>query len=169
MTLEQGLFGFFALIAVASSLLMVTRKNPVISALFLVLNFGALSGIYILLRAQFIAVVQVIVYAGAIMVLFLFVIMLLRPEQEKSYFKERPQAKFLAIVIGVLMFAQIVYAVFIAASGKVVDESQRVNIGTIENIGRELYTSYLLPFESIAFVLLTATIGALVLSKKKLD
>ncbi|KAA0246306.1 MAG: NADH-quinone oxidoreductase subunit J, partial [Chlorobiota bacterium] len=96
-------------------------------------------------------------------------IMLLRPEQEKSYFKEKPQAKFLAIVIGLLMFAQIIYAVFFAATGKVVDEARRVEIGTIEHIGRELYTTYLLPFESIAFVLLTATIGALVLSKKKLD
>ena len=169
MTLEQGLFGFFALIAVASSVLMVTRKNPVISALFLVLNFGALSGIYLLLRAQFLAVVQVIVYAGAIMVLFLFVLMLLRPQQEKSYFKERPQQKFLAIVIAFLMFAQMVYSIFFTLPGKVVDENTRVEIGTIEHIGRELYTSYLLPFEAIAFVLLTATIGALILSKKKLD
>jgi len=169
MTLEQGLFGFFALIAVASSVLMVTRKNPVISALFLVLNFGALSGIYLLLRAQFLAVVQVIVYAGAIMVLFLFVLMLLRPQQEKSYFKERPQQKFLAIVIAFLMFAQMVYSIFFTLPGKVVDENTRVEIGTIEHIGKELYTTYLLPFEAIAFVLLTATIGALILSKKKLD
>ncbi len=169
MTLEQGLFGFFALIAVASSILMVTGKNPVISALFLVLNFGALSGIYLLLRAQFLAVVQVIVYAGAIMVLFLFVLMLLRPKKEQSYFKERPQQKFLAIVIGFLMFAQMVYSIFFTMPGKVVDEKTRVDIGTIEYIGRELYTTYLLPFEAIAFVLLTATIGALILSKKKLD
>ncbi|GAB1349626.1 NADH-quinone oxidoreductase subunit J [Ignavibacteriales bacterium] len=169
MTLEQGLFGFFALIAVASSILMVTGKNPVISALFLVLNFGALSGIYLLLRAQFLAVVQVIVYAGAIMVLFLFVLMLLRPKKEQSYFKERPQQKFLAIVIGFLMFAQMVYSIFFTMPGKVVDEKTRVDIGTIEHIGRELYTTYLLPFEAIAFVLLTATIGALILSKKKLD
>jgi NADH-quinone oxidoreductase subunit J len=169
MTLEQGLFGFFALIAVASSVLMVTRKNPVISALFLVLNFCALSGIYLLLRAQFIAVVQVIVYAGAIMVLFLFVIMLLRPAKEKSYFKDRPQQKFLAIFIGLFMFLQIIYSIFFTLPGKVADESRRVEIGTIEFIGRELYTTYLLPFEAIAFVLLSATIGALILSKKKMD
>lgn len=79
-TLEIILFSIFALIAVVTSILVVTRKNPIISALFLVLNFAALAGIYMLLNAQFIAVVQVIVYAGAIMVLFLFVIMLLRPE-----------------------------------------------------------------------------------------
>jgi NADH-quinone oxidoreductase subunit J len=169
MTLEQGLFGFFAIIAIASSLLMVTRKNPVISALFLVLNFGALSGIYLLLRAQFLAVVQVIVYAGAIMVLFLFVLMLLRPEQEKAFFKEKPQMKFLAIVIGLLMFFQLLYSIFFTSPGKMADDMRRVDIGTIEYIGRELYTSYLLPFESIAFVLLSATIGALILSKKKLD
>ncbi|KAB2909235.1 MAG: NADH-quinone oxidoreductase subunit J [Ignavibacteriales bacterium] len=169
MTLEQVLFGFFALVAVVSAVMMITGKNPVVSALFLVLNFGALSGTYVLLRAQFIAVVQIIVYAGAIMVLFLFVLMLLRPDREQSYFKDKPQMKLLAIIVGVLMLAQIAYAVLSTTTGKVAEEASRIETGTIENIGRELYTTYLLPFEAIAFVLLTATLGALVLSKKKLD
>ena len=83
MTLDLILFIVFALICAVSSVLMITRSNPIISALFLILNFAALSGLYLLLHAQFIAVAQVSVYAGAIMVLFLFVIMLLRPEKEK--------------------------------------------------------------------------------------
>jgi NADH-quinone oxidoreductase subunit J len=77
MTLELILFIIFALICVVSSVLMITRPNPIMSALFLVLNFAALAGLYLTLNAQFIAVAQVIVYAGAIMVFFLFVIMLL--------------------------------------------------------------------------------------------
>ncbi|MCE1187594.1 MAG: NADH-quinone oxidoreductase subunit J, partial [Ignavibacteria bacterium] len=77
--LEIILFAFFGVIACVTAIMVITRKNPIISALFLILNFAALAGLYLLLFAQFIAVVQIIVYAGAIMVLFLFVIMLLRP------------------------------------------------------------------------------------------
>ncbi|MGE5438250.1 MAG: NADH-quinone oxidoreductase subunit J, partial [Bacteroidota bacterium] len=82
MPLELILFIFFALIAAVSSVVMVTRPNPVMSAIFLVINFFALAGLYLILHAQFIAVVQVIVYAGAIMVLFLFVLMLLNTKSE---------------------------------------------------------------------------------------
>lgn len=171
MTFEQVLFGFFAVIAVVSSILMITRKNPVISALFLILNFGALSGIYVMLQAQFIAVVQVIVYAGAIMVLFLFLIMLLRPENEKEFFKEKTGLKVFALALGAFMFLQLVYAIFFAGSFSPQTDyiKKSYEIGKIENIGLKLYTEYLLPFESIAFLLLAATIGALVLSKKKFD
>ncbi len=84
MSLELILFILFAGVAAISSILMITRRNPVISALFLILNFAGLSGLYLLLNAQFIAVAQVIVYAGAIMVLFLFVIMLLTPGTRKK-------------------------------------------------------------------------------------
>ncbi len=93
MSLEIILFILFAAVCSISSILMITRRNPVISALFLVLNFGGLSGLYLLLNAQFIAVAQVIVYAGAIMVLFLFVIMLLRPGQERKIFSANPVIK----------------------------------------------------------------------------
>ena len=83
MSLELILFILFSAVAAVSGILMITRSNAIIAALFLILNFGSLSGLYLLLNAQFIAVAQVIVYAGAIMVLFLFVIMLLRPEKER--------------------------------------------------------------------------------------
>jgi len=97
MTLEIILFILFALIGAASGVLMITRKNPVMSALFLILNFAALAGVYLLLNAQFIAVVQIIVYAGAIMVLFLFVIMLLRPDAEISILRTNPLLKYVPL------------------------------------------------------------------------
>lgn len=84
MNLEVFLFFVFGIIAAVTAVLMITRRNPVISALFLILNFAALAGLYITLNAQFIAVTQIIVYAGAIMILFLFVLMLLRPDNQKK-------------------------------------------------------------------------------------
>lgn len=149
---------------------MITRSNPVISALFLILNMASLAGLYLLLNAQFIAVAQVIVYAGAIMVLFLFVIMLLKPEKEKL-FEKHPRIKIFAVIIAVLAFIQLVYMVFLSNPSSSVNPvvSQSVRAGTVEQIGRELYTNYVLPFEAAGFLLLSATIGALVLAKKKFD
>lgn len=171
MTLEIILFGLFAVIAAVSSVLMITRRNPVISALFLILNFGALAGIYLLLNAQFIAVVQIIVYAGAIMVLFLFVIMLLRPDAEKSFFSDNPKMKVLAVVIGALVFFQIFYILVVGNPSQNIepDIQKSIEVGTVEYIGRELYTKYVIPIQAAAFILLAATIGALIISKKKID
>ncbi|MCZ7612474.1 MAG: NADH-quinone oxidoreductase subunit J [Ignavibacteriaceae bacterium] len=97
MTLETILFIVFASICAVSAVLMITRPNPVLSALFLVLNFASLAGLYLLLNAQFIAVAQVIVYAGAIMVFFLFVIMLLNPEKKKIFLNKKLSLEFLLL------------------------------------------------------------------------
>src|SRR3989304_6369813 len=115
MSLEIILFIVFAAICAVSSVLMITRTNPIISALFLILNFAALSGLYLLLHAQFIAVAQVIVYAGAIMVLFLFVIMLLRPEKEKLL-AINPRLKIAAFILAFLVLVQLVYIIFISST-----------------------------------------------------
>ena len=170
MSIELILFIIFGTIAAVSAILMITRSNAVISALFLILNMASLAGLYLLLNAQFIAVAQVIVYAGAIMVLFLFVIMLLKPEKEKL-FEMHPRIKIFAVVIAVLVFIQLVYMVFLSHPSSSVDPvvAESVRAGTIEQIGRELYTNYVLPFEAAGFLLLAATIGALVLAKKKFD
>jgi NADH-quinone oxidoreductase subunit J len=171
MTLQIILFSLFASVAVISSVMVVTRRNPVISALFLILNFGALAGLYLLLSAQFLAVVQVIVYAGAIMVLFLFVIMLLRPEAEKRFFAEKAKMKWFSLVIGVLTLGILVYAIFLGTMQTQVNTAPGVaeKIGSVEAIGSALFSDFLLPFEAIGFVLLAATVGAMVLAKKKLD
>jgi NADH-quinone oxidoreductase subunit J len=170
MSLELILFILFAFVAAVSAVIMITRSNPIISALFLVLNFASLAGLYLILNAQFIAVVQVIVYAGAIMVLFLFVIMLLKPEKEK-FFSSHPQVKILAIVIAALVFFQLVYMIFLSKPSTSLNPTVAASVkaGTIEQIGRELYTNYILPFEAAGYLLLAATIGALVLAKKKFE
>ncbi len=171
MTAQIIFFTFFATVAVISSVLVITRKSPIISALFLVLNFAALAGMYLLLYAQFIAVVQIIVYAGAIMVLFLFVIMLLRPENEKRFFEDNPKMKAAALGVGILVLFQLTYAIWLTFMRNPIirDRQSSAAIGTVEAIGKELYTNYLLPFEATGFLLLAAAIGALILAKKKLD
>lgn len=171
MNLEIILFFIFGLVAATSSVLMITRRDTVISALFLVLNFAALAGIYLVLNAQFIAVVQVIVYAGAIMVLFLFVVMLLRPENEKKILEANPKIKIFAFVIAGVVLIQLGYLILKSNPSSDVspDLSRSINAGTVESIGRELYTNYILPVEAAGFLLLAATIGALVLAKKKFD
>jgi NADH-quinone oxidoreductase subunit J len=150
---------------------MITRINPVISALFLVVNFASLAGLYLILNAQFIAIAQIIVYAGAIMVFFLFVIMLLNPESEKKFFAHKPYVKIFTVIVVALVFIQIVYMIFLAqpSDDMTREVAKSVNAGTIEQIGRQLFTNYVLPFEAAGYLLLAATIGALVLAKKKFD
>lgn len=171
MSLETILFFLFAAVAAFSAVMMITRRNAVISALFLILNFASLAGLYLLLNAQFIAVAQVIVYAGAIMVLFLFVIMLLRPENEKKFMARNPRIKIFAFIIAAVIFVQIAYMIFFShpSSGTRAGVTASVQAGTIESIGRLLFTNYVLPFEAAGFLLLAATIGALVLAKKKFE
>jgi NADH-quinone oxidoreductase subunit J len=171
MTLDSILFFVFGIVAAITAVLMITRRNPVIAALFLVLNFASLAGLYLTLNAQFIAVTQVIVYAGAIMVLFLFVLMLLRPENEQKFLESNPKTKIFAMLIAFIVFVQLVYMIFFVHPSKNIskDLTKSLNAGTIEAIGRELFTHYVLPFEAAGFLLLAATIGALVLAKKKFD
>jgi NADH-quinone oxidoreductase subunit J len=168
MSLELILFILFAAVAAVSGILMITRSNPIIAALFLILNFGSLAGLYLLLNAQFIAVVQVIVYAGAIMVLFLFVIMLLKPGHE-TLVSKIIGIKTFSFAIAALVFIQLAYLIFFSHPGSSIkpDVAASINAGTVETIGRELYTNYVLPFEAAGFLLLAATIGAVVLAKKK--
>jgi NADH-quinone oxidoreductase subunit J len=171
MSLEVILFILFASISAVSAVLMITRPNPIISALFLVLNFASLAGLYLTLNAQFIAVAQVIVYAGAIMVFFLFVIMLLNPEKEKRFFEEKKKLRIFIVSIVALVLVQIIYVIFLSGpSNSITSEvSRSVQTGTIENIGREMFTNYILPFEAVGYLLLSATIGAMVLAKKKFE
>jgi len=171
MNLEILLFIILSLIAAVSSVMMITRRNAVISALFLILNFFALAGLYLLLNAQFIAVVQIIVYAGAIMVLFLFVIMLLRTDNEPSILSNNKSLKYFAIAIGIFVFIQVAYLISYGKPSRKLtpNEELSVKVGTIQNIGKELYTNYFIPFEVAGFLLLAATIGAIILAKKKFE
>lgn len=171
MNIQLILFIVLAAVAAVTSVMMITRKNAVISAVFLVLNFFSLAGLYLLLNAQFIAVVQVIVYAGAIMVLFLFVLMLLNTETEHKLFIDKRGIKFFAILVSVFVFVEIAFLIFRGAPSRSLlpNETASVNSGTIQAIGYQLYTNYIIPFEIAGFLLLAATIGAMVLAKKKFE
>jgi NADH-quinone oxidoreductase subunit J len=169
--MEALLFYSFAGIIVISSLMVIFKKNPVHSALFLILTFFCLAGIYLLLNAQLIAAVQVIVYAGAIMVLFLFVIMLLNLEREVASPGGHGLQKLSAIVLSILLavsLGSIMTAKFFTGI-KGAYSPEKVNaIGNSEVIGRLLFTDFLLPFEITSVLLLIAIIGAIILAKKEL-
>lgn len=169
-TFENILTVFFAVVAIASAIIMVTRRNPVNSALFLIVNFFCLSALYLLLKAQFIAIIQILVYAGAIMVLFLFVIMLLNLQDESRLTENITYKKLTAIILSLLIFAIIsitTYFEFIDKYSKMNDNAEK--LGTVESIGRELFTTYSFPFELVSFVLIAAIVGAIVLAKKKFE
>lgn len=160
-------FIFLALLAIASALAMVINKNTVNSALFLVLNLVSLAGVYLMLEAQFLAVIQVLVYAGAIMVLFLFVIMLLNVEAEESLFSKFRIKYFLSFLLGVAILSQVLYSL-----GGVTDMLPEISgnmdeIGTVEAVGDVLFTEYLLPFEITGILLTAAVVGALVIAQHK--
>ncbi|MEO6939655.1 MAG: NADH-quinone oxidoreductase subunit J [Candidatus Kapaibacterium sp.] len=168
MELEQIVFWVLATGAVAFALLMVTGKSAIVSALMLVLTFMCLAGLYLTLHAQFLAVVQVTVYAGAIMVLVLFVIMLLNLKNEEKIFPKGWKTFVgLAAALGVL--AQVL-AVIYASSDKMPQAMapNSIVLGTTEGIGRTLYTSYSFPFEMASIILISAAVGAIILAKKRL-
>ena len=168
MTLESILFYSLAAVAIASALLVVTRRSPVISALYLILNFFCLAGLYLTLHAQFIAVIEIIVYAGAIMVLFVFVIMLLNLGDERKLAEGMSYKKAVAVGLAAGLLTELIYV--IESSWIVLPASatnRGMEIGTVEYIGGQLFTGYLFPFEVTSVLLLVAIVGAIVLAKKK--
>jgi NADH-quinone oxidoreductase subunit J len=163
--LARIVFDAAAIIACVFAALMVMHRNPVKSALALVVSLFALSVIYVLLSAPFIAAIQVIVYAGAILVLFLFVIMLLNlPEEERSRDTHRIQHVLGGISIVIFITA------FLAAATQtplaIFPLPAEIASGEVAPLARELFGTYLLPFEAVSVLLLAALVGALVLSRK---
>ena len=166
--LEEIFFYGLGVVAIASALMTVTRRNPVVSALFLILNFLCLAGLYLTLNAQFIAIIQIIVYAGAIMVLFLFVIMLLNLGDERQLSEGLSLRKVLGAGMALVLLMEIIYIIMSAGSGFPEKNLERaVEIGTVEEIGRQLFTTFLFPFEITSLLLTAAIIGAVVLAKRK--
>jgi len=166
MTIQLILFIILALVAVVAALGMLFSKNSVYAALYLVLNFMTVAVFFLLLNAPFIAVAQVTVYAGAIMVLFLFVIMLLGAEQVQhanTLVWQRP----LGIVLAGILLTEAIY-ITLAQRGMVpMDQPLPETFGAPAEIGVDLFTNYLLPFEITSVLLLVAIIGAIVLTKSE--
>jgi NADH-quinone oxidoreductase subunit J len=170
MNIENILFLALGISAVFSAVMMITRRSPITSALFLILNFFTTSGIYLLLRAQFIAIIQVLVYMGAIMVLFLFVIMLLNMQDEVKLSERFNYKKISALLLTIMLFCLLGFTVYFGFAGKYPKISDNaVQMGTAETLGKELFTTYSFPFELASFLLLAAIVGAVVLAKKKFD
>jgi NADH-quinone oxidoreductase subunit J len=168
--LETILFFSLAVLSVVSALMMITRKSPITSALFLILNFFTVSGLYLLLKAQFIAIIQVLVYMGAIMVLFLFVIMLLNLQDESKFKEKISYKKITAALLSIFLFCLLAFTLFFGFSGKFKGMSEKaLTMGTAESLGIELFTNYSFPFEMASFLLLAAIVGSVVLAKKKFD
>lgn len=168
MTSNEIFFWMLSIGAIGSALGMVTRKSAVPSALLLVLTFCFLGGIYLTLNAQFLAVVQVAVYAGAIMVLVLFVIMLLNLKGE--VFSITANWKTAVGVLAALgIMAQIVAVIMLARDRfPTAISSKAIDLGTVESVGTALYTSYSFPFEMASIILIAAAVGAIILAKKRL-
>ena len=169
MTLNAAIFWILAVGAVGSAIGMVTRKSAVPSALLLVLTFCFLGGIYLTLHAQFLAVVQVAVYAGAIMVLVLFVIMLLNLKNEQfSITANWKTAVGVLATLGVC--AQLCAVILLSRENLPAAMSEKaLELGTVESVGTVLYTSYSFPFEMASIILIAAAVGAIVLAKKRLQ
>ncbi|MDX1377242.1 MAG: NADH-quinone oxidoreductase subunit J [Anaerolineales bacterium] len=169
MSLDLILFLILALVAVATAMGMLISRNAVYSALFLVLNFITVAVFYLLLGAPFIAMAQITVYAGAIMVLFLFVIMLLGAESLPKR-EVLPWQKPLAIGLAIVLAAEATFLLVSKArpAGDVLAPSAEAN--TMENIrqlGLSLFRDYLLPFEVTSILLLVAMVGAIVLTNRQ--
>jgi len=166
MGITQILFWFLSIVAIFSALMVISSKNPVHSVLWLILTFFSISGHYILLNAQFLAIVNIIVYAGAIMVLFLFVIMLMNLNKETEPHKKNLPKVAAVISAGLLLLSFV--ALVKGADATMLPAARNSNIGLMDNLGKTLFNEYMLPFELSSILFLSAMVGAVFLSKKEI-
>jgi NADH-quinone oxidoreductase subunit J len=166
---ETILFYLFGGVAVVASLLVIAQRNPIHSVLLLIASFGALSGLYVLLQAPFVAVIQIIVYAGAIMVLFLFVVMLLNAGHEETEHDEQTHPllrsgplRYGGLLAGALMLELVWALVAGAESGRFAGGA----VTSVATIGNALFTTYAFPFEVTSILILVAMVGAVVLARR---
>ena len=165
------LFYLFAAVAVVASMLVIAQRNPVYSVLLLIASFGALSGLYVLLDAPFVAVTQIIVYAGAIMVLFLFVVMLLTAPHEDTegdiavHPLRRPGPMRFGAALAAALAVELVWA--LSRGGGETGGFPSAGVSSVRAIGRSLFTDYGFPFEVTSVLILVAMVGAVVLARRE--
>jgi len=168
-TIESLITYSFSFAAVVAAVFMVAQKNPMLSAIALIANFFCLAGLYLLLHAQLLAVLQIVVYTGAIMVLVIFVIMLLNLGDEKKSIERFDMWKIAGVVVVAGFLLEMVY-IFVWGSGVASNATlpeQATRIGEVEAMGRAMFGKFLLPFEVTSILLLVAIVGAVVLAKKR--
>ena len=164
MVIQEALFWFLTIMAIGCALGVILSRNPISSVLFLIATFFAISGHYILMNAQFLGIVNIIVYAGAIMVLFLFVIMLMNLNADTEPQKNR-LVQLAGVISGGILFLVVLAALRTSAISPA--DHTPTDIGLIKNLGRVLFTQYVLPFEISSVLFLSAMIGAIVIGKKE--
>jgi NADH-quinone oxidoreductase subunit J len=167
---DTALFYVFGAIAVLASVLVIGQRNPIHSVLLLIASFGALSGLYVLLDAPFAAVIQIIVYAGAIMVLFLFVVMLLNAphedtEEDLVHPLLRPGPMRLGAVLAAALVIELVWA--LTKGGGESGQFAAGAVTSVATIGRSLFTDYAFAFEVTSILILVAMVGAVVLARRE--
>ena len=168
--MELLIFYPLALVSVVLALFVVFNKSPIGSAVCLIGMMLGLAGVFILLQAHFLAILQIIVYAGAIMVLFMFVIMLLNLNDDDTKWKIRERNIFLSSATGVLIIGVLYKIVDVTISSDFNSPATvPENFGTVELVGTALFTDFVLPFEVASILLLAAMVGAVVLAKSKVD
>jgi NADH-quinone oxidoreductase subunit J len=166
MTITEILFWGLSALALFSAIMVVTSKSPVHSILYLIVVFFSISGHYILLNAQFLAIVNIIVYAGAIMVLFLFVVMLMNLNAESEPKKNRV-LQFAGLISGGCLFLVLISAVTKSTQANNLVQMGGGDSGLIKNLGMVLFRDYVIPFEISSVLFLSAMIGAVVIGKKE--
>jgi NADH-quinone oxidoreductase subunit J len=170
---DQILFYVFAAIAVLGALLVIVQRNPIYSVLAIIISFFGLAGLYVLLEAPFVAVVQIIIYAGAIMVLFLFVVMLLNVPREdagewdRAHPYYRPWAMRIGAALAVVMAVQLLWAFSRTPGLNVGIGDQRPGVSSVAELGRVLFTDYMFAFEVTSILIIIAMVGAVVLARKR--
>ena len=164
-TITQWLFGILSFLAIMFALMVVFTRNPVNSVLYLVLTFFCIAGHYLLLNAQFLAVVHIVVYAGAIMVLFLFVIMLMNLNEESEPQKNIIMKIIAGCIGGILLFVMV--GTLKGAEQMQLQQYGASEIGLVKNLGKVLFGEFLFPFEIASVLLLAAMVGAILLGKKE--
>ena len=161
-----ALFYFIAFLSIISALFVVLNRNPVYSAVMLVFCFFSLAALYVLLEAYFVAVLEIIVYAGAIMVLFLFVIMLINVGNEMKASKYLKQTQTIPLILISLFSLNILLLILWRSEG--LHQSNTIStVGSVAAIGHALFTKYVLPFEIASLLLLVALIGTVYLAKRR--
>lgn len=159
------LFYILAAVTLATAILTIISKNPIHSAIYLVICFFSIAGHYLLFNAQFLAIVHIIVYSGAIMVLFLFTIMLMNLNKEE---RNKPMLTSIAAVVSFCIFALVLIAVFVKAQPEMVEYTTTgEDYQSIKVLGQVLLNEYMVPFETASVLLLVSMVGAVLLSKKE--
>jgi NADH-quinone oxidoreductase subunit J len=174
LAIETLVFYVLAALAVGTSLLVIGQRNPVYSVMLLIASFAAHAGLYILLDAPFSAVTQVIVYAGAIMVLFLFVVMLLNipredaAEYDRAHPFNRPVARRFGALLGIVFVSELAWAVWHVTTRQpaALAAAPAGDVSSVREIGRVLFTDYAFPFEATSILILVAMVGAVVIARQ---